>query len=52
MPTKRYGLSVLCTGVALIAAGGCHDNDQALKLVEVLNTESRQWHTAPDLPEP
>ena len=26
--------------------------DQPLKTVEVLNTETGQWHTAPDLPQP
>ena len=52
MPTKRYGVSAVCTGTALIVAGGAGDNEQSLKTVEVLNTETRQWHTATDLPEP
>ena len=52
MPTKRYGLFALCTGTALIVAGGADDKHQKLKTIEVLNTETQQWHTAPDLPEP
>ena len=50
MPTKRYYAAALCPGTALIVAGGCKNDFQKLKTVEVLNTKSRQWHTAPDLP--
>ena len=52
MPTKRYCVGALCTGTVLIVVGGYDDKDQILKTVEVLNTETRQWHTAPDLPKP
>ena len=52
MPTKRYSVSIYCTGMALIAVGGTNNNYQKLKTVEVLNIETQQWHTAPDLPEP
>ena len=52
MPTKRYHVAVLCSGTALVVAGGACGNDQKLKKVEILSTESRQWYTAPDLPEP
>ena len=52
MPTKRSSVSALCTGTALIVAGGTNDSYKRLKTVEVLNTKTRQWHTAPDLPEP
>ena len=52
MPTKRHSVAALCAETALIVAGGYGDNYQSLKTVEVLNTETRQWHTAPDLPEP
>ena len=52
MPTNRYAVSVLCTGTALIVAGGAYDKVQPLKTVEVPNTETRQWQTAPDLPLP
>jgi hypothetical protein len=53
MPTKCFTVSALCTGAALIVAGGRGgDKDEALKTVEVLNTETREWHTAADLPQP
>ena len=52
MPTKRYTVSAFCTGEALIVAGGYCDSDKILKTVEVLNIETRQWHIAPDLPQP
>jgi hypothetical protein len=52
MATKRFGVCVLYTGTALIAAGGCGDNDKVIKTVEVLNTETQQWYTAADLPQP
>ena len=52
MPTKRFSAAALCTGTALIVAGGADDSCKRLKAVEVLNTETKQWHTVPDLPEP
>ena len=52
MPTKRYCVSALCTGTALIVGGGYGDNDKAVRTIEVLNTETREWHTAADLPHP
>ena len=54
MPTKRYGMIALCTGTALIVAGGTKGDihTQDLKTVEVMNTETRQWSTAAYLPEP
>ena len=52
MPTKRYHIAALCTGAALIVAGGYYSDHQVLKIVEVLNTDTRQWLSAPDLPEP
>ena len=51
MSTKRYCIAALCAGTALIVAGGSDDNDKNLKIVEVLDTEAQQWHTAPNLPE-
>ena len=56
MPTKRLWSIALCTGKALIVAGG--DTESALqtaaecKTVEVMNTETLQWYTAADLPRP
>ena len=52
MPTKRYHVSALCIGTTLIVAGGLGHGDETLKTVEVLNTETREWHTAADLPQP
>jgi hypothetical protein len=54
MPTKRYNVSALCTGTALIAAGGWGrgDENEVLKSVEVLNIGTREWHIAADLPQP
>ena len=52
MPTKRQESIALCTGTALIVAGGTGKDDSALKAVEVLNTETLQWSTAADLPQP
>ena len=51
MPTKRFCVSALCTRTALVVAGGSFGGNQKLNRVEVLNVETRQWHTAPDLPE-
>ena len=50
MPTKRWGSTALCTGTTLIVAGG--KGKSTLQTVEVLNTETRQWSTAVNLPKP
>ena len=53
MPTRRYGSIALCTGTALIVAGGKNNfGGVLLKTVEVMNTETLQWSTAADLPQP
>ena len=52
MPTKRQGTIALGTGTALIVAGGRDRNMTTLQIVEVLNTETLQWSTAADLPQP
>ena len=52
MPTKRYNVSALCIGTALIVVGGEKGDRVVLKSVEVLNTSTRQWHTATELPQP
>jgi hypothetical protein len=54
MPTKRFAVSTLCTGTALIVAGGRLKIIRAavLTTVEVLNTETQQWYTTHDLPQP
>ena len=51
MPTKRQGSLALCTGTALVVAGWIKDESK-LKAVELLNTETLQWSTAADLPQP
>jgi N-acetylneuraminic acid mutarotase len=48
MPTKRRSTTSLCTGTALIVAGGYGGRD--LSTVEVMDTETHQWSTAADLP--
>ena len=50
MPTKRSESIALCTGTALIVAGG--RNLATLKTVEVLNIDALQWFSAADLPQP
>ena len=52
MPTKRDNTTALCTGTALIVAGGMGEGGRVLSTVEVMNTETHQWSTAADLPEP
>ena len=53
MPTKRRCVSALCTGAVLIVVGGEKDKLFAvMKTVEVLDTSTRQWHTAAELPQP
>ena len=51
MPTKRDGSTALCTGAALIVAGGYKPGSR-LRTVEVMSTETLQWSTAADLPKP
>ena len=51
MPTARCDVSALCTGTALIVAEGENILSSVVKMVEVLNTSTRQWHTAPELPQ-
>ena len=50
MPTKRWCSTALCTGTSLIVAGGVGEFVNCLTTVEVMNTETRQWSTAADLP--
>ena len=54
MPTKRCWTTSLCTGTTLIVAGGFGElrGVRVLSTVEVMNTETHQWSTAADLPEP
>ena len=52
MPTKRYISTALCTGTALIVAAGTSKGGVLLQTVEVMNTDTLQWSTAADLPQP
>ena len=52
MPTKRSRATSLCTGTTLIVIGGEGEGGKVLSTVEVMNTETHQWSTAADLPEP
>ena len=52
MPTKRYSVSALSIGAALVVAGGKKDGGTCLRTVEVMNTHTREWHTATELPQP
>ena len=51
MPTKRSVSTALCTGTALIVAGGQKKDFSVVCTVEVLNTETLQWSTTADLPQ-
>ena len=52
MSIKRYGSTALCTGTALIVAGG-NESYSNPKTIEVMNTATKQWTTAlSDLPQP
>ena len=42
----------MCTGTALIVVGGIDRDGVTLQTIEVLNTETLQWCTATDLPQP
>jgi hypothetical protein len=53
MPTRRRSTTSLCTGTALIVAGGLGGSGRTvLATVEVMDTETHQWSTAADLPQP
>ena len=50
MPTKRYGAAAVCSGKALVVAGGGGKSDSTyLNIVEVMDTETLQWSTASSL---
>ena len=51
MPTKRSLMATLTTGATLIVTGGLGVSG-VLSTVEVMNTETFQWSTAADLPQP
>ena len=52
MITKRQCSEALCTETALIVAGGFVEESTTLQTLEVMNTETLQWYTAAELPDP
>ena len=52
MPTKRYLTAVVCSGKALVVAGGEGEGYIRLTKVEVMNTDTLQWSTASSLLHP
>ena len=56
MPTKRSGTTALCIETALIVAGGKSDKLSGIyelqTVDQVMSTETVQWSTAADLPQP
>ena len=53
MPTKRSSSVAVCTGQALIVAGGFINQDRkTLRTVEVMDIDTKEWSSAADLPEP
>ena len=53
MPTERCRTIALCTGTTLIVTGGWAGAfSGALSTVEVMDTETHQWSTATELPQP
>ena len=56
MPTARCTATVICTDTAVIVCGGAvldeSPNPVPCRLVEVYNSETRQWHTSAQLPHP
>ena len=51
MTTKRDRVTAVTTGRALIVAGGRDKEYRGLTTVEIMNTDTRQWSTAADLPQ-
>ena len=52
MPTKRKLTVALCSGKALVVAGGEGEGHTRLATVEVMDTDTLQWSTASSLPNP
>ena len=52
MPTKRSLSVAMCTGQALIVAGGLDQGLKKLRTVEVMDIDTKEWSSAADLPEP
>ena len=52
MPTKRLSSVAVCTGQALIVAGGVGQHLKTLRTVEVMDIDTKEWSSAANLPEP
>ena len=52
MPTKRVSSATMCTGQALIVAGGEGQHLKTLRTVEVMDIDTKEWSCAADLREP
>ena len=52
MPTKRWVTTAVCSGRYLVVAGGWGEGGKRLSVVEVMDTNTRQWFTASSLPHP
>ena len=52
MQTKRVFSAVVCSGKALVVAGGKGESYTRLTTVEVVGTDTLQWSTASSLPHP
>ena len=52
MPTKRSASVAVCTGLALIVAGGLNEKEKRLRTVEIMDLATQEWVSAADLPEP
>ena len=52
MPTKCVFSAVICSGKALVVAGGKGESYTRLTTVEVMDTDTLQWSTASSLPHP
>ena len=50
MPTKRALTAVICSGKALVVAGGWGEGGTPLNTVEVMDTDTLKWSTATSLP--
>ena len=52
MPTKRELTAAVCSGKALVVAGGEGEGLTKLTTVEVMDTDTLKWSTASSLPHP
>ena len=52
MPTARLNPAAIVVGESLFVIGGEDIQERPLAVVEVMNTETHQWHILVPLPEP